>query len=479
MPTQLTTTCSAFSAGVDEVTGTGQTTRFTFSGSWILNDKYTINMLFAATGVGERFGAGDLTGQFFSWLYTYREKMNVLAGNVWYFSEIGSSTKFNNPDGTGNGNIEVSNNFGISENLTCLCIYKSHMAVFSSQSVQIWQIGPSVEDYQQIQILQSIGTNAPLTVKGMGQLDLVFEGQGIHNVQAKEVTLDAGVIDIGTQVDQTVTDLIDAGAVESEGCGIVEPSAGRYWTFLEDRIFVLSYYPQSNISAWTTYLAKAAEVQGKRGTNFGLGGSFIQATVVGVQYYFQKGNATSLDNNGATVSASGVFTAASSFVTVSGPISTVYTGEISKLNAWNTFVPTKMVVYNNIVYLRGEDKKIYSYGGEDGRLYDATPATLEMPWLPDNTPMTFKQYLSMDVAMRGAWTITVGSDPTSGTLATAWTGGSATSPDTNVDSTFDALRIPLVIQGTHFKFKCVAANNMYKMARMSGLYLVYNQLNTD
>lgn len=485
MSAQLTTTCSAFSAGQDGVAGNGQTTRLTFAGSWVTEDEYTLTLIFPQTGVVETFGAGALTNQQINFLYTYKDKMNVLASIRWYFSALGNSAKFNDLEGIGNGNISLANNQGISEDLTAMVLYKNRMAVFSPNSVQIWQVDSNPENYVLLQTLQSTGTEAPFSVQALGMLDALYLSGGVRSLQAKETSLDAAVLDIGSPIDQLIIASIDAGTAQSSACSVVEPVSKQYWLYFGGVIYVLSYFTASKIIAWSTFTPNACLSAEANGSVFDAQGE-INLTIltpgsVTAYLYYRKGNSTSLETPSGTLTESGYFTVASpgGVITLNGTVGQAYTGEVFRVNLFSSFTPVKMVSYQGVVYILGSNNRVYTYGGETGILYDCTQPVLELPWLDDGSPMTHKQLLAIDAAVSGKWTLEAGADPTSGTLSTIFAPGSDSNPDQMVDSTFDLLRISCELQGTHFKLKATGSATSYKKLKLSGLHVLYKPLNTD
>lgn len=480
MATQLVTTASSFAGGSAAQTGQGQKIRVTFGGTWATNDTYLLVNVFNTTGIAERFGAGALTNKDMNYLLTYNQKQNVLAEQTWYFSEVDDSTIYNDPDGVGNGDVKLANSLGISEDLVAIAPFQDRMAVFCPNSTQIWQTGADPENYGKVQVLQGVGTSAPESVRGLGMLDVLFMQGGFRSLRARSNDLAAEPSDIGTPIDQLVLEAIDNGASEAGCCSVNEPRTKRYWGFLGDRFYVLSFFPQSNITAWSTYLAKASIKMA--GGSFDVAGTLRISVGPSVTCYWTKGNATGLaaDAVPSSMSATGYFAITSSGddILISGPPSTLWTGTLFIVSQFSTFVPTKIVVQDNVIYMVGTDNKIYAYGGSSGLLYDCTQASGQVPWLNDNTPMTLKQFQAIDVAMKGQWLIECGADPTSGTLASIWNGGSSSTPNTQIDSTFDALRIPCEIQGTHFTLKFTSSLNSYKLCRFSGINVLYQQLET-
>jgi len=479
MATQLVTTCSAFAGGVAAVTGQGKTVRVTFGGTWATNDTYLLSCVFTQSGISERFGAGDLTNKDMNFLLTYNEKQNVLAEQTWYFSQLNNSTLYNNPDGVGNGNIQLANSEGISEDLVAIAPFQNKMAIFAPNNTFIYITGAEPENYSKSQVLQGVGTLAPLSVKGLGMLEVLFLQGGVRSLLARQNDLAAGITDIGTPIDQLILDAVDGGASQTAACAIVEPNTRRYWLHIGGVIYVLSNYPQSGVVAWSTYLPKASTTVGLKGQIFDESGLITSGVSTNSYYYYLKGNSTGLAVDTGNLSASGYFyTGADTEINIAGTIGQAYTGELYKVDTFVDFTPVKFEVSGNVIYVLGSDNKIYAYGSSTGLLYDCTQATLQVPWLADGAPMTLKQFDAIDVAMKGAWVISAGADPTSGTLSSIWSGGSASSPNTQIDSTYDALKIPFQVQGTHATFKAVSSLSSYKLCRFSGLNILYIQLET-
>jgi hypothetical protein len=146
----------------------------------------------------------------------------------------------------------------------------------------------------------------------------------------------------------------------------------------------------------------------------------------------------------------------------------------SKIAAWSkylatynnagvqtAFVPEKFVVYQGQIYARAGDA-MFRYGGTDNNTYDNAVATAELPWLDVKSPSTRKVAKGLDVAMTGAWTLSAGMDPESGTLDTVFSG---------TTQSFDKGKVPWSSQGTHFKLKAITTGST--AAKLSSLIFKY------
>jgi len=158
-----------------------------------------------------------------------------------------------------------------------------------------------------------------------------------------------------------------------------------------------------------------------------------------------------------------------------------------KIEAWSTFKPTdqngatfvpkKMVVYNQQVYILDTNNNVYVYGGANNNTYDGSVVTVITPWLDDKKPSMYKGYESVDVGMQGKWTLYAGCDPTSGTLEQIFTYGTAATPDPTKDSTFDIQTISYIANGTHFRLKAVSDATNIGVIKLASLLLKYEPQN--
>lgn len=131
----------------------------------------------------------------------------------------------------------------------------------------------------------------------------------------------------------------------------------------------------------------------------------------------------------------------------------------AKVSAWSTydtahfvdgasasFNVTEAVAYNRRVYLRAGDT-IFCYGGTgDVPVHDDTVAEAWLPYLDAGEPSRKKAFQSIDVALRGEWTVGAAMDPTD-----------ETTEDTVAivdETTYGAGgKIPFVHQATHVSLR--------------------------
>jgi hypothetical protein len=249
------TAATAFAGGVSGVNGRGATTRVTFGGAWSVGDSY--NMQLVTPSVTYQLGVGNITKVVPTACMTLSSRVHFIAGASWYGSD-NNDCKGWETQSPGAFKINASNNFKASESLVSLAAYQGRMALFSNNTTQIWTLNADPLQIAVSQILGNIGTYCPLGPQSIGDLDVIFPSlTGFRSLRVRDSSSNAFVNDLGSPVDLNVqNDIATVGFNNlSATCSIVEPSANRYWHYLNGQIYVLSYFPAAKIAAaWTTYL---------------------------------------------------------------------------------------------------------------------------------------------------------------------------------------------------------------------------------
>ena len=398
----LITSAQAMSGGVDGTNGTGMDTRLTYGGTWATGDKWTVVLTDASSGVETQVGAGTVTGIQPTFVFTYKNRVYAIAGTTLYFCELADATVWNDPNGTGNGFIVLSDYFAFSQDTKSIANYQGRLAVFGRKNIQIWTVDPDPTQFLQVQVLENIGTVASESVKSLGDLDVLFlYDTGVRSLRVRDQSLNGFIVDIGSPIDTLVkSKMASATATElAASCGVIEPTSNRYWLFIKDTIYVLSYFPSNKVTAWTTYAA--------------------------------------------TYSAAGVQTA---------------------------FVPQKFVVYSGQVVIRASDAA-YFYGGSDGNTYDNCVASWSTSWLTGQDPGRMKTSTTIGYAVLGAWQISLGMDPKSGTLSTIFNNTTLTTTSVALASTYDIGSVPCSQYGSHFRYSGQTTGST--AAQVAGIHHFY------
>ena len=230
-----------------------QVTTVTIGGTYEPADVLTITINSVAYSV--QSGASSVG----TYLKTHQGKMYSVANSLLYFSETdtnGGADSFTLTNSKGSGFINMTNQDAGSETLTSLEIYQGKLAIFSGSSVQIWAMNADPNQNAISQIINNVGTYAPRSVVSLGSIDTFFlSSSGVRSLKSRDVTNSAVVADVGTAIDSIIASDIRSvnRTVREAAIGIIEPAEGRYWLSVGPKIYVYSYFPTQNISAWSIY----------------------------------------------------------------------------------------------------------------------------------------------------------------------------------------------------------------------------------
>lgn len=206
-------------------------------------------------------GAGDGADLTPAFCFTYHNKEYILSLARTLFSAVGDPLTYNDPNGLGNGFVDMDNQTAVPEDLASIGTFQGRLLFFAHRAIQVWSVDANPANWQFLQALENIGTIAKDSVRAIGDIDALFLADvGIASVRSRDVSGNAFVDDLGAAISSLVKEKIIAdtdGGVNA--CAVVEPTTGQYWLFLHDTIFVLSYYPSSKVLAWSTYTPTDSE----------------------------------------------------------------------------------------------------------------------------------------------------------------------------------------------------------------------------
>lgn len=191
-----------------------------------------------------------------SYARIWRSKMYRIDGDYLRFSGVNNPAQ-NDPasvDEPGAGFINMALNDADGESLVGMEVYYSQMAIQARLQTQLWTLNPDLTQDQIGQLLR-IGTVAAHSIVQFGTGDVLFlSDSGVRSLHAMNINLAASVEDAGSAIDLILTPLIASNfAAASEAYAVVQPIQGRYLLALADTIYVLSYFPGGNITAWSTF----------------------------------------------------------------------------------------------------------------------------------------------------------------------------------------------------------------------------------
>ena len=165
--------------------------------------------------------------------------------NIWTDTEASSSL------------VDTAQMSQFMSKLNAVCVFQGQLVLFSEDGIQVWEVDPDPKKNYLVRSLTNSGCVSPQTVLNFGNFDTVFLAKsGIRSLQARQATDLMNVNDIGTPVDDFVSELIATATVDQvryKAFSVVEPEGARLWLSLGDVIMINSYYQGSNIAAWSTY----------------------------------------------------------------------------------------------------------------------------------------------------------------------------------------------------------------------------------
>lgn len=185
---------------------------------------------------------------------TFKNKVIVAAGGTLFFCQSNNPASWT---GTGAGTIDVFVQSENMETISSLSKFQGLLAVFSRRAVQTWSIDPDVAKSALVDAADTnMGTVSDSSVVPFGNIDtFLLNDTGVRSVRARDNTNRPGLYDLGSPVDVLVLSAMSQlVATELAACpAVIEPVDGRYMLAVGQTIFVFSYFPASDISAWATY----------------------------------------------------------------------------------------------------------------------------------------------------------------------------------------------------------------------------------
>lgn len=183
-----------------------------------------------------------------------KSKMYTTASSLLHFSGIEAPLEANEAAKEA-GFINLASNAEGSERLTSIANYQQNLAIFSERTVQVWYVDVTVGGNQQLQVLNNTGAIAPRSVQEIGDSDVFYLSEsGIRSLRARNVSNAAFATDIGNPIDTLVLEDINTDRLSvRESRAVLEPRDGRYILAVGSKCYVFSYFPASQVSAWSLY----------------------------------------------------------------------------------------------------------------------------------------------------------------------------------------------------------------------------------
>lgn len=247
----VTATTTLFAGGVSAVEARAQVVTATFSGTFQAADLFTLTVngvAYSATG------RASATGQS---LLVSKKRMWSPAGSLWRGSKLNDPTDWTDTDASiGAVLLNVSSESEGTTRIIGAAPYNDLVAVFTRTSIQLYRLNEDAEQIALVQPLDNTGALAHRALLPYGNSDVFYVDQsGIRSIRSRASDSAPYSDDVGMMIDPFVQEHFDAVApgVIRRAIGVVEPRDGRVWIVIGSRVFVLSKFPLSKITAWTYY----------------------------------------------------------------------------------------------------------------------------------------------------------------------------------------------------------------------------------
>lgn len=354
-------------------------------------------------------GSDTLSGIKPELVFTYKNKAYIASESVFFFSALNDATRWEST-AIGSGFIDTSNNSGIHQNITGIGVYQGKLAVFTRNNIQIWSVDPDPSLNRLDQDLGGTGCLSANSVSSFGSVDTFYIADaGLRSLRSRDNYDSAFMNDAGHPIDSILIEDVRSlsNSEKKKICAIVEPDDNRFWVAIGNKIYVYSYFPGSQITAWSTYSPTP---------------------------YLTFADWTS---SGEPAPAPAAF-------------STFYSGESGSAPPYDRYIEwinspigtvDAMVVLDGRVFIRSGDR-FYLYGGMDNKMYDSSKVVAELPYLDASKPATYKEAKGIDMTCQGEWTVELGFDHTAPDVRDTIAHVS--------QSTFALGRFPATGYGTHF-----------------------------
>lgn len=185
---------------------------------------------------------------------SHQMKMYVVDGRNLKFSALDDPEDL---AGVGSGTIDVTAQDADSTELVGIEQYYSYLLLMARNTVQIWQMDADPANNALVQVLGAIGLVAPNAAARYGNGDvLMLTDTGIRSLRARDSSNAAILNDIGSPIDARISErraTLTPAAAEKI-VATVDPLSGHFWLVWGSETYVLAYYPNSKVTAWSVFV---------------------------------------------------------------------------------------------------------------------------------------------------------------------------------------------------------------------------------
>tara|TARA_Y100001963_G_scaffold143449_1_gene214358 strand:- start:3294 stop:5369 length:2076 start_codon:yes stop_codon:yes gene_type:complete len=184
---------------------------------------------------------------------SFNAQMHSVSDSLWHTSKTDDPSEWTDTNHA--AWEDLSNHDKGSSELLGIAPYFENVAIFSEDSVQIWNADPNPTNRSLIQVIGNTGAVSSKTIHEIGDSDVYYLSRsGVRSVKARDSSNAAFASDLGNSIDDLViAEMALSDENARNACAILDPRDGRYYCAIGNKVYVYSYFPGSKVSAWSTY----------------------------------------------------------------------------------------------------------------------------------------------------------------------------------------------------------------------------------
>lgn len=178
-----------------------------------------------------------------------KSKLFATAGDTVAFSATAAARDWSTASDA--GFLATGNHQDDSSEALAVGKFKSNLAVYFADAVQIWFADPSPNNIILTDIVPNIGTRYPRSTGQVSQDTIFLSDNGFRSLALSSSTDQLEDSDIGAPVDDIVVTQLP---------GLIDPFTewygsrpGQLWTVLDTRVWAFTYSRSSKVSAWSRF----------------------------------------------------------------------------------------------------------------------------------------------------------------------------------------------------------------------------------
>lgn len=248
----VTATDTDMSGGVDGVTAVAQVETVTISGSpFDAEDRWTITI----DGTDYSVVGGTSQG-IDGAIIVLKRRVWATIESLLRYCQVNDPTDWTTTsDASADaGSINISTDTDGAQKLVGLELYDGKLAIFSENNIIIYDIFVDAAEIALSTVIERVNAVAARAITSYGNNDVFFlTRNGVRSIRARAGTSTPATADVGAVVDSFVRDTIQGTDADTlkRAVSEIEPIDGRYMLAIGSRIFILSQFLESKITAWS------------------------------------------------------------------------------------------------------------------------------------------------------------------------------------------------------------------------------------